>query len=191
MDINNPHDKFFKDIFSDKKKAKELIELALPRVITSMFKWSTLIKEKDSFIDDTMNEIHSDMLYSVEIPDKTIIKIYLLFEHKSYGDKKTQVQLLSYLSRIYSNMEKPEPVIPIVFYHGERKWRVPKRFGDIFDISQELKELLVRYFPDYMYLLIDLNEMDVITIIKSLTMRVIFYTFKNIWLLDGTYPIRL
>ncbi|NPA40139.1 MAG: Rpn family recombination-promoting nuclease/putative transposase [Thermodesulfobacteria bacterium] len=53
------------------------------------------------------------------------IHIYFLFEHKSSPDKFIFVQILSYISALWEEClkrgENLIPVIPIVFYHGERK----------------------------------------------------------------------
>jgi predicted transposase YdaD len=55
--------------------------------------------------------------------------VYLLFEHKSYFDKMTPVQMLGYIVdiwKLYNKQNKNEklpPIIPILIYHGNRKWK--------------------------------------------------------------------
>jgi hypothetical protein len=44
MEINNPHDKFFKEIFSKRKNAKDFIEKFLPVEIVNHLKLSSLEK---------------------------------------------------------------------------------------------------------------------------------------------------
>ena len=48
------------------------------------------------------------------------------------------------------------PVIPIVFYHGERKWLLPMDLIDFFELPEELKE----YVFAFKYLFFDANEVS-------------------------------
>jgi predicted transposase/invertase (TIGR01784 family) len=47
-------------------------------------------------------------------------------------------------------------IIPIVFYHGERDWKIPQSFVDQFDVEDEVKEFLL----DYRYFLFDAKLWD-------------------------------
>jgi hypothetical protein len=49
------------------------------------------------------------------------------------------------------------PILPIVFYHGEREWQVPLGFQSIF---LELPSVLAPYVPDFRYFLYDLTKVD-------------------------------
>ena len=104
MRIQQPHDITFRDIFSDPNHARDLLRQILPEKVSDYMDYATLVKEESSFVDQEMKEHHSDMLFSVEGKTRQI-KVYLLFEHKSYPDKNIHVQILSYLARIYSQMK--------------------------------------------------------------------------------------
>jgi predicted transposase/invertase (TIGR01784 family) len=181
MDINNPHDKFFKEIFSDKKRAIELIKIALPKDIGDILNYKNIKNEKTNFFDEKMKEFHSDLLFSIQTIDKTEIKIYLLFEHKSFLDRNINLQMLSYLTRIYLKQKTITPVIPIIFYHGKKEWNIPLNFIDSFNFSENNKKLFSKYIPNFTPEFIDLKKTDIEKIISSLTLKVILYTFKNIW----------
>jgi predicted transposase/invertase (TIGR01784 family) len=181
MNINNPHDKIFKEIFSDKKRAVELIKSTLPEKIDKILDYNNIIQENTEFIDEEMKEFHSDLLFSIKTIKNIDIKIYLLFEHKSFVDKNINLQILSYLTRIYLKMKNITPVIPIIFYHGKKKWNIPLNFIDSFKLSETNKSLFSKYIPDFTSELIDLEKTDIEKIISSLTFKVILYTFKNIW----------
>ena len=181
MDINNPHDKFFNEMFSNKKRAVELIKIILPEKIDEILDYESIKNEDTKFIDEKMKEFHSDLLFSIKTIDKTDINIYFLFEHKSFVDKNINLQLLSYITRIYLKMEKITPVIPIIFYHGKKKWNIPLNFIDSLKLSIENKNLFSKYIPNFTSELIDLKKTDVKKIISSLTLKVVLYTFKNIW----------
>ena len=48
------------------------------------------------------------------------------------------------------------PILPIVFYSGNRRWRVPLSVTAIMDIPEEL----TRYVPEFDTLILDVKEMD-------------------------------
>ena len=47
-------------------------------------------------------------------------------------------------------------IIPVVFYHGKKKWKVPSAFVDQFKVDEELKQFLL----DFRYILFDTNPWD-------------------------------
>jgi predicted transposase/invertase (TIGR01784 family) len=181
MKIHNPHDKFFKEIFSDKKRAIELIKTLLPGEIDKILNYKSIKNEETNFFDEKMKEFHSDLLFSIKTIDKTDIKIYLLFEHKSFVDKNINLQILSYLTRIYLKMKKITPIIPVIFYHGKEEWNIPLDFIDSFKLSEVNKKLFSKYIPNFNSEFINLQTTNIEKIISSLTLKVILYTFKNIW----------
>ncbi|MBW1650709.1 MAG: Rpn family recombination-promoting nuclease/putative transposase [Deltaproteobacteria bacterium] len=157
--VSNPHDKFFKEILSDINNAKSFFQEYLPQDILKAVNLDTLIIQKDSFIEKDFKEFFSDMLYTVLIGDKKSY-IYLLFEHKSKFDKRTPLQLLQYMIKIWQLHIKqkgfPLPVvIPLVLYHGEDKWSLKTDFGQLFD--KNTKQFKA-YIPDFNYILYDLSQ---------------------------------
>ena len=77
------------------------------------------------------------------------MEIYLVFEHKSYPDKFTLIQILSYCIAVWENDLKkginPRPIIPVIFYHGRRAFNLPSRFSDYYQVSHELKKYLLDF----------------------------------------------
>jgi predicted transposase/invertase (TIGR01784 family) len=47
-------------------------------------------------------------------------------------------------------------IIPLVFYHGEKDWKVPREFVDQFDVDDEVKAFLL----NYRYILFDTKSWD-------------------------------
>ena len=187
MKTNNPHDITFRDIFSDVKRAKELIEVSLPKEVTELFDWATLSNEEESFVDENLREYFSDILFSIELKTGDKIKIYLLFEHKSYGDNSTWIQLFGYMSKIYQKLKEAVVVIPLVFYHGEKQWKLAKNFADSLKLPEDVKAKLSPYIPNFEYALLDLTQEDVEKMLISLTMKAVFYTFRNMALLGSLW----
>jgi len=76
MKIQNSHDKFFKETFSNIEIAKDFLNNYLSENIMKVIDLDTLKPEKDSFINEELKETFSDMLYSVIINER---KGYIYF----------------------------------------------------------------------------------------------------------------
>jgi hypothetical protein len=57
---------------------------------------------------------------------------YVLVEHKSYPDRWTMLLLLRYMVRIWDKeiaqnkeLKTLPSIVPVVFYHGTRRWKLP------------------------------------------------------------------
>lgn len=111
-----------------------------------------------SFVDESLQEHHTDLLYEVALQNETPLYIYLLFEHKSYPDDWVAFQLLRYMLRIWEqDQEQDRPlqaIMPLVLYHGEQRWRVSQSFASLFSLPEALRP----YFPEFQYALFDLSQ---------------------------------
>lgn len=157
MKTINPHDKFFKEAFSKKEEAGDLIKNVLPEGLSKNIDVSTLQLDSTSYIDEELQENFSDLVYNCVYKGKTKIKVSFLIEHKSYTVDYPHLQLLKYLQKIWEANIKQKtalvPVIPILVYHGKEKWG-KKRFEDYFSgIDDELKQFL----PVFDYIYVDLS----------------------------------
>jgi hypothetical protein len=88
--------------------------------------------------------------------------IYLLIEFQSSSEPMC-LRLLEYLARVYRRQHgkkstKPlSPVVPIVIYNGEERWREDPSFIHRFP---HLPESLKPYIPNFRYFLIDESSFD-------------------------------
>lgn len=64
--INNPHDRFFRSSMSNLVIAREFFSTYLPSKIRDLINLETLRLESQSFVDEELSEIISDVLYSVD-----------------------------------------------------------------------------------------------------------------------------
>lgn len=184
--INNPHDKFFKKIFSDKDQVIDFMEGLFPNELKMNFSLSTLKLDPNSYIDEKLKESFSDVVYNCLYKGAEEIKISLLFEHKSGIPDNPYFQLLRYILNINELDQKQKEeelkvVIPIIVYHGERKWK-KKKFKEYFKC---IDELLSSFIPDFQYVLIDLtnySDDDIKNkIFKRVTTKIACLLFKNIY----------
>lgn len=160
--INKPHDKLFKEVLSNIENSRSFMENYLPNEILNIIDLDNLTIEKDSYIDEELEEYFSDILFKTNINRKPGY-IYFLFEHKSYISDTISLQLLKYIIKIWEQKLKKEGqkklplIIPMVIYHGESKWNLAKELLDIIDGKEELTEEIIKYIPNYKYILYDLS----------------------------------
>jgi len=157
--MSNPYDIAFKDFFSNPEYIREISLLTLPKQVSESLNYNSIKPEKGSFIDHNMKEYHSDLIFSLSTKEKNPVKIYLLFEHKSYIDKKIDEQLFFYVIRLYLKCRCI--VIPLVFYHGSKKWTLPKNIANYFKLSEKELKIFRNYLPVFQYELLDLSTINI------------------------------
>ncbi len=160
-EIVNPHDKFFKQVMTDKEVVKDFPTNYLPKEIRKIIDPDKIQIAKDSFVEPDMQETFSDILYEVELAKKPAF-IYFLFEHKSYPYPK---------------------IIPLVFYHGRNKWNTGLKLSDI---MQEIPYELKKYVPEFEYILLDLSEYEEEDIVGGVKLKIFVEIMKCIFL--GNFP---
>ncbi len=177
----NPHDKLFREVWSDKAIAADFLQNYLPAKVLSQIDLHTLEIAKDTFIEKDLKEFYSDLLYKVDLQAGPGY-IYLLFEHKSYVDKLTPLQILEYMVKIWRLHLKQHPhallppVVPFLLYHGNNQWPWCK-FSDLMDASGLI---LPEYTPDFQYILLDLTQYSDREIEGLLLCRAVLLLFKHV-----------
>jgi len=148
--LATPHDKYFKQLFSQKAEMKDFLANGLPEV-AKLLNLNTLQLDTTQYIDKTLNVGFSDLVYNCQYHENIDIKICLLFEHKSYVVNNPYLQLLGYMLKIWEQnikqKQKLMPVIPILFYHGKDEWDY-QTFENYFG---ELDSNLKQYLPIFKY----------------------------------------
>ena len=158
MKIQNPHDRFFKELFSVRENALDFINGAFPLEIWDSIIPESLTLDSGSYTNEKLDEYFSDIVYTCSIKGGSDIKISLLFEHKSYSVKFIHFQLLRYMLNIWeSNIKQdnnPQLVIPMVIYQGKSGWK-KREISDYFNIADN--KWFFRFIPNFDYLLTDLS----------------------------------
>jgi predicted transposase/invertase (TIGR01784 family) len=156
--VSNPHDKFFKETMKDPQTAGDFLRLYLPKELAEKLNLNKLELQKDSFIDSKLKVLQTDLLFKTEYLGTTTF-IYVLFEHKSYPDKKTGIQLMKYLMSIWEkNLDEKTiiPVIlPIVIYHGKKSWPWAGNLKYLWPENSE--KYMIPYLPDFNYEIYDFS----------------------------------
>jgi predicted transposase YdaD len=157
--LNNPHDKFFKETFSRLEVAQSFIQEVFPPDLLERLNLSTLKRVNDSFTDAELEEYLADIVYQTEYAgQKTLVT--LLFEHKSYVQKYPHLQLLQYILNVWKEERKQKKklsvIIPIIIHHGEGTWK----YKSMKSYFKGLHPSLYRFIPDFDYLLFTLDKID-------------------------------
>jgi len=153
MDIQ-PHDTFFKQIFSDPKRVKILLDIFAEDIAQDIHSITPVNTE---IFSSKSQKFMPDLLFSCKIENQDAY-IRVVLEHKSYLDKELPIQLSYYNSAIWEEAIKEKeyypPIINIVFYHGKGEWNIPKSLPVVKNIKLE------KYTFKLNYILIDLNRVS-------------------------------
>ncbi len=98
--ISSPHDRLFKQIWSNRESARDLLGNCLPEPMRELVDLDTLEIRKDGFVDGRLKEFHSDLLYKASF-GKQANYVHLLFEHKSHPEKTIGLQLHACIGRLW------------------------------------------------------------------------------------------
>ena len=91
--IHHPHDGFFKHSLSNLTVAKDLLQAHLSPAITQRIQWDSLRLSNKSFTDAKLAQLHSDLVYSCQIDNRSI---YILVEQQTKPDPLPAFRLLRY-----------------------------------------------------------------------------------------------
>ena len=186
--MKHPHDVFFRSFFSTIKKVERLLKTILPKDILDLFDLSTLKIEPSVVVKNS--EIRADLVLSIMLKNsKGKAKIILILDHKSWPDKDVIQQLQKYQLMIVNEFcrdkgEFPPPVLCIIFYHGDKKW---KRSSSLHEdwisrglFSKEEIEKLSPYLMNFKPYVFDLSKFDIAKRAID-SMKSILYAFEDIW----------
>lgn len=180
-EINNPHDQFFKETFSHREVGIDFIKNYLPPEFVQTLDLDSLEILKDTFIDQELQSHFSDMVYKLRFVDGNEACIYILFEHKSYQEQQVSFQLLRYMVRIWEQQQRQNkkltPIFPMVFYHGQAKWRISLNFLKLFSFPKVLEP----YLLNYRYWLCDLSQYSDEGLKGAALLQVAMITMKYIF----------
>ena len=169
--IEHFSDRSVRRLLQDNEYARGLIEIVAPELV-AFLDFSQLSQHNRSFISETLRERESDVLLSVPFQHKAgtdELLIYILIEHQSTVDASMGYRLLSYMMQIW-NMQRQawesegvakgewrlRPILPILFYTGDRHWTVPLSLTAIMDVP----DVLSRFVPTFDTLFLGVKAAD-------------------------------
>ena len=174
-------DRSLRRLLQDKEYVRGLVQIIAPD-IERFLDFSRITYEKRSFISKALQERESDVLLSVpfqedtDVTDTDALLIYILIEHQSTVDKTMGFRLLSYMMQIWEsqrreweteklpeNERRLQPILPILFYTGDRPWTTPVSLTAIMDVP----EILERFVPSFDTLFLGVKEAETEALTQS------------------------
>jgi len=169
MSKGDVHDHLIKSVFSEPSQAAAWLAETLPPPVVEALDLSALSLMPGSFVDDSLSERHTDLLFSARWEDRRPCLVYVLLEHQSTPDPMMAYRLLIYMTRIWERWRGQEEnrgavhlplVIPVVIYHGEKTWKY-HGLHQLMDCPEHLSEVLGSPVPRLDFQLVDLlNTLD-------------------------------
>jgi len=160
------HDGSYKLLFGHKRMVEDLLRGFVREPWVDRLDFSTLEPYEGSYVTEELQRLEQDMVWRVKWRgEPTWLYVYLLLEFQSRVERFMAVRMLSYLSLLYLDLvkhkqltetDKLPPVLPLVLYNGERRWRAPRQVSELIETVPGLAV----YQPSLEYLLIDEGELS-------------------------------
>ena len=180
-ELHQPHDRFFRSVFSDLGSLRDLLRSALPPRIVNMLDLDSIELSSDSFIDERLSLYQSDILIRIRTRTSAVL-IYILVDHKSYPDRWAVLQLLVYMVRIWEKelsrnrkLKKLPCIIPVILYHGANRWVHSLAFSSYVEGAEELNS----YVPDFQPVMFNLHHVDMESLQGNMMFQLALKAFKH------------
>lgn len=166
MSQDKPHDSLFRYAFSDPATITAHFQAVLPPEVVAALDWPSLRLQPGSYVDETYQDFHSDLLFKVDTRAGEEVFLYLLFEHQSSSDPLMAQRVLTYMIRVWDfwlrgegnpRPRKLPPVLPVILFHGTSAWTAPTRLSELLLGGPELKAAMGELVPEVRYILQDLS----------------------------------
>ena len=175
------HDTLVKSHFQHPENVLGLIELALDPRVFALLKTETLQKLDLDLSTPALLKSITDLLFACELQDNSKVLVHIVLEHKSYPDNMVAIQLLKYMALIWdyyrrTKKQKALPfIIPLVFYHGKKKWN-PKPLPELFPKNS----LLQYYIPNFIMPVCNLQNISKHTLFSDIGKNTMLLLLKSL-----------
>ena len=164
----NPHDAYFKHVFSRPENTAAELRLVLAPELLAQLDLSTLKRAPGSFVDPALSEYRCDLVFQLALRrrrrDPRRALLHVLHEHQSTPDPLQPLWDLIYMTRLWSFWLREHPrskqlpaIVPLVLHQGPRRWASPRSFDELIDLPPQTLELVRPYLPVFRYALDDLG----------------------------------
>lgn len=153
-------DRSARHLFQNKANVEALVKM-LDSNLAEHIDFHHLVAANRNLIPEMLREQQADILFSVPFRSQDsseTLLIYVLIEHQSTVDETMGFRVLFYMMLIWDahrrewqtqnvpkNERKFPPILPIVFYTGDRRWETPLMLESVMDIPKELSRFVPRF----------------------------------------------
>lgn len=158
--IDQAHDRFFRALLARPALVATLLRERLAPEVVGTLDLDSVELIDGSFVDAALRTSQADGLLRVRMTSGATAWIYCLIEHKSAPDPRVALQLLRYLVALWTRLDREQPleplplIVPLVMYHGVRRWVGGRRFSDLVRLAGGTAPSSL---VDFEYVLIDLG----------------------------------
>ena len=154
------HDSGYKHLFSHTELVQELLEAFAPPGVSALLDYTTLRLENGNYVTPAMKPRADDVVWSVELQGRRIY-LYLLLEFQSTPDDSMPTRMLQYVAALYDHLLRSKavdiadglpPVLPIVLYNGDARWR---QSSELYDLIRVHPQVLKPFQPRLKFWLLD------------------------------------
>ena len=142
-----PHNNFFYQVMSRKKKATAFLKQYLPKNVLPHINLDTLSLAESKHLSDSGTSLYNDVLYRYKLTQGNKAHSFVMCEHQSTPDPKMPLRLLKYnIATIEGHFKqdyrKFPVIVNIVLYHGSKPWNYSTTFSDYYVNIELGKEFL-------------------------------------------------
>ncbi len=149
---STPHDAVFKQFLMHTETARDFLDIHLPQEIKGICDLTTLTLESGNFVEESLQEQYSDILYSVSMQGHPGY-LHILIEHQSTPSKKMPFRMIRYAiaamhRHLEAGFEQLPLVVPILFYQGKTSpYPYSMCWTDMFSSPELARRLYSEPFP--------------------------------------------
>lgn len=170
------HNTFFEETFQMPTFARAFLRQFLNPELLSRIDIKNLTVETKKFYDEQFHETRPDMVYTIPIiGEEGVIRVHVIFEHKSYNDRGAIFQISKYIHQLCVQEVKTRltdtktkkrkkwpkgfqlsPIIPIILHHGNLPFTGEIELSKLFYPLPGAEEFL----PHQKAFLVDLSTIE-------------------------------
>lgn len=154
------HDVAYRDLFTHPELVEDLLRHFVKEPWVAEIDFTSLQRESEISVVRRRGARIRDVVWSVRFRGRTLF-ILILIEFQSRLDPVMALRQLVYVASFYQDLHRQKrlseggklpPVLPVVLYNGESRWRAP---CSVEEMTEDVPEPLAKYQPRMSYFLLD------------------------------------
>ncbi len=156
------HDGSYHRLFSDPRLVEDLLRHFVPAELTETLDFSAMERVNTKFHSEGLQRRDGDIIYRIPGHKQAgEIYLYLLLEFQSRPDHHMALRIMVYTGLLYQQLlaqgvKSLPPVLPLVLYNGDQRWRKPLDLSTLIALPDDSP--LWPYQPQMRYYLIEQNQ---------------------------------
>ena len=159
-----PYDPAYKKFFSDPRMVESLLRDFVTEDFVRDLDFSSMELMPTEYVHDDLSRGFSDVVWKIRWKNGSACYVVLVLEFQRAQDYLMALRIVAYTAELFLKLcrsgairqgELLPPVLPVVVYNGNGKWRANREVSEMF---VEMPDNLAAYRPQQKYYLVDINE---------------------------------